>query len=165
LLGVVLLISSFILSSLVFFWVWLSSETILLFWSIIIVGGVVNSSIGLSHNRPNQSSEQIHANLRAECGTVSGDSTHLPRSPHGLIGVHNEDDGASVVELDSVVVEDHEDVVVGHEDVVVGNEDVVVGNEDVVSVVLSIGEGGAARDGQLHATRSSSQTRKPHERK
>jgi hypothetical protein len=52
---------------------------------------ILHSAIFLSHNRPNQFSEQIHANLRAELGTVIGDSIHSPYLPHGLIGAHNED--------------------------------------------------------------------------
>jgi hypothetical protein len=163
----------------------------------------------------------MHANLRAELGTVIDDSRHSPCSPHGLIGTHNEDGGAAGVELDcgvvvdhDGVVEDHEGVVGGHEDVVVGHEGlvgsqdgvveghegvvvghegvvvghegavgsqdgVVVGHEGVVgsqdgvveghegsvTIGLIFGGGGAAADGQLHATRSSSQTSSPHERK
>ncbi len=99
---------------------------------------ILHSSICWSHNRPNQFSEQMHANLRAELGTVIDDSRHSPCSPHGLIGTHNEDGGAAGVELDCVVVvghdgvvEDHEGVVVGHEGVVGGHEDVVVGHEEL----------------------------------
>jgi len=65
---------------------------------------ILHSSTCFSHNLPNQFSEQIHANLRDERGTVIGDSTHSPCPPHGLTGAHNEDDELSVGQLDSVVV-------------------------------------------------------------
>jgi len=154
------------------------------------VEGVVKSVIGLSHNRPNQFSEQIHANLRAEFGTFEDDSMHSPWSPHGLIGLHNDNGEKSVVELDSsvVVLEDDDDVDETHDGVVVVQEtvgdscvDVVVSQsldgdrDDVVvdHVVVNRGPGvellsevgGTTTDGQLHDTRISSQIRSPHERK
>jgi hypothetical protein len=111
---------------------------------------ILHSSICLSHNRPNQFSEQIHANLRAERGTVTGDSTQSPCPPHGLTGVHNEASGVQfdcvvVVGQDVVVVVgqgsvgvDQDDVVVDQDDVGVDQEDVGVGQEGVVSGGLTM---------------------------
>lgn len=91
---------------------------------------ILHSSICLSHKRPNQLSEQIHANLRAELGTVVGDSTQSPCAPHGFTGLHN--DEPSVVELGSIVVEDCDDDVVSGQEVVDEDHDgVAVGQEDV----------------------------------
>jgi len=102
---------------------------------------ILHSAIFLSHNRPNQFSEQIHANLRAELGTVIGDSIHSPYLPHGLIGAHNEDTWPVVVELDSVVVVGQDGVTVGQEGVVVGQVDVVVGQEGVGEGQVVVGQG------------------------
>ncbi len=102
---------------------------------------ILHSSIWWSHNRPNQFSEQMHANLRAELGTVIDDSRHSPCSPHGLIGTHNEDGGAAGVELDCGVVVDHDGVVEDHEGVVGGHEDVVVGHEGLVGSQDGVVEG------------------------
>ena len=57
----------------------------------------LHSSICLSHNRPNQFSEQTHANLRGESTVLCDDSTHWPCSPHGLLGTHNDEEGIAVV--------------------------------------------------------------------
>ncbi len=102
---------------------------------------ILHSAIFLSHNRPNQFSEQIHANLRAELGTVIGDSIHSPYLPHGLIGAHNEDTWPIVVELDPVVVVGQDGVTVGQEGVVVGQVDVVVGQEGVGEGQVVVGQG------------------------
>jgi len=74
---------------------------------------ILHSSIYLSHNLPNQFSEQTHANLRAERRTVIGDSRNSPCSSHGLTGAHNEDGEASVFQLDFVIVLGQEGVVSG----------------------------------------------------
>jgi hypothetical protein len=59
-----------------------------------------------------------------------------PCAPHGLTGLHNESDGLSVVELDSVitVVADEGDVVEDCGDVASGKEDIDVGPDVVVFV-------------------------------
>ncbi len=111
----------------------------------------------------------MHANLRAKLGIVRGDSIHVPCSPHGFSGAHNDESGKVVCAVAVDV-----DLVVGQSVAIEGIWGVVsVGfTMDIRKSLLFKGSlnvplegGGSGADGQLHAIRIASQTSSPHDSK